>query len=186
MKAGPNHKIAKTILALLSEHAPETITPALIARKSGLTATQIARYFVHTDDMLDLVVTHIDAQTQKNTGKPDKSLPSADLLFDYLMARFDAMGPAKQAHDALATYARKKPEAAHRLCLALSESMKQALAHAGIRKHSGLHVYALLAIYTYTFTRWTTDMSADLSPTMARLDTSLKKLGKYLPFTTTK
>jgi hypothetical protein len=101
-----------------------------------------------------------------------------DRLFDLLMRRFDTLQPHREGVLALRTYLPRQPGLA--LCLGAAHMVSMAfmLEGAGIPA-SGLRGRArtkgLVAVWLATARAWERDESADLSGTMAALDTALDR-----------
>jgi hypothetical protein len=101
-----------------------------------------------------------------------------DRLFDLLMRRIDALQAHRAGVLALLRAVPGKPPTALLLALATRRSMRWMLEATGITTRGlrgELRVKGLLAVWLWTLRAWRGDESEDLAPTMAALDTALRR-----------
>lgn len=105
-----------------------------------------------------------------------------DRLFDILMRRFDALKPHRAALDQICRAGRRDPMMALVLGPSLMRSMAAMLEAAGISGRGlpgAVRQNALLAIYAAVSRVFDKDELADLSKTMAALDSRLKTAERW-------
>ena len=101
-----------------------------------------------------------------------------DKLFDLLMSRFEAMQAQRDGMRALLRAVPFDPPLAALLACATKRSMRWMLHAAGVPAtglRGSLEVRGLLAVWLWVTRAWEKDDSADLSGTMAALDTALAR-----------
>lgn len=104
--------------------------------------------------------------------------PVRDRLFDLLMRRFDALQAHRAGVLALMRSLPGDPPTALLLALATRRSMRWMLEAADVSTHGvrgELRVRGLCGLWLWTVRTWERDESADLSTTMAALDTALQR-----------
>jgi ubiquinone biosynthesis protein COQ9 len=101
-----------------------------------------------------------------------------DRLFDLLMRRIDALQTHRAGVLALLRALPSEPPMALLLACATRRSMRWMLEAAGVSAHGvrgELRVKGLVLVWLWTMRTWQSDESADLSATMAALDTALAR-----------
>ena len=104
--------------------------------------------------------------------------PVRDRLFDLLMRRFDALQAQRAGVLALMRALPLEPPLAFVLACATRRSMRWMLQATGITAtglRGELEVKGLVAVWLWVLRAWERDDSADLSGTMAALDTALER-----------
>ncbi len=104
--------------------------------------------------------------------------PVRDRLFDLLMRRFDALQAQRAGVLALLRTLPADPPTALLLALATRRSMRWMLEAADVNTRGvrgELRVRGLMGVWLWTVRTWERDDSADLSTTMAALDTALQR-----------
>jgi ubiquinone biosynthesis protein COQ9 len=104
--------------------------------------------------------------------------PVRDRLFDLLMRRIDAFQTHRAGVLALLRGLPAEPPTALLLALATRRSMRWVLEAAGVSAsgiRGELRVKGLVAVWLWTMRAWQADETADLSATMAALDTALRR-----------
>jgi AcrR family transcriptional regulator len=105
--------------------------------------------------------------------------PARDRLFDLVMSRFDAMKPHRSGLRALLRHLPGDPPLALLLGCATRRSMRWMLQAAGISTaglRGGLRVRGMVAVWLWSLRAFEGDASEDLAPTMAALDTALRRV----------
>jgi len=111
-------------------------------------------------------------------AEPSPEGSERDQLFDLLMRRIDVFQAHRRGVLALLRALPAEPATAALLACATRCSMGWMLNAAGIESsglRGALRVRGLCAIWLWTMRAWQTDSSADLSATMAALDTALTR-----------
>jgi hypothetical protein len=106
--------------------------------------------------------------------------PVRDRLFDLLMSRFDAMKPHREGLRALLRHLPRDPPTALALGCATRRSMRWMLQTAGCSTaglRGELRVRGLVAVWLWASRAFERDATEDLAPTMAALDTALRRAG---------
>jgi AcrR family transcriptional regulator len=105
--------------------------------------------------------------------------PSRDRLFDLLMGRFDAMKPHRAGLRALLRHLPGDPALIVALSCATRRSMRWMLQASGISTvglRGELRVRGLVAVWLWALRAFERDATDDLAPTMAALDTALRRV----------
>ncbi len=101
-----------------------------------------------------------------------------DRLFDLLMRRFDALQANRQGVLAILHALPRAPETALFLACETRNSMRWMLQAAGVTAdglRGALRIRGLMVVWLYALRAWERDDSADLSTTMAAVDTGLQR-----------
>jgi AcrR family transcriptional regulator len=102
-----------------------------------------------------------------------------DRLFDLLMGRFDAMKPHREGLRALLRSLPGDPSTALALGCDTQRSMRWMLQAAGVSTaglRGRLRVRGLVAVWIWSMRAFARDETDDLAPTMAALDTALRRV----------
>ncbi|MSP30131.1 MAG: TetR family transcriptional regulator [Acetobacteraceae bacterium] len=113
---------------------------------------------------------------QAGLADPSPEGSSRDKLFDVLMRRIDIFQAHRDGVLALLRALPTEPATAASLACATQNSMGLMLGAAGIATtglRGALRVRGITLVWLWTLRAWQTDTSADLSATMAALDTAL-------------
>lgn len=101
-----------------------------------------------------------------------------DRLFDLLMRRFDALQANRLGVLAILRALPRTPETALLLACETRNSMRWMLQTAGVTTdglRGALRIRGLMVVWLYAMRAWERDESADLSTTMAAVDTALQR-----------
>ena len=177
----PRH-IIDTALSLAGEKGWRATTMADIAARAGITLAEIYRVFPAKSDILKGFTRQIDEMVLAVGPDEDESDSARDRLFDVIMRRFDALTPYRSGLESIFREMRSDPVTASVHSCSLRRSLAWMLEAAGIPSDgiSGiLRVKGLAVIYLMVFRVWLTDDSADLSRTMAALDSRLRQAEQF-------
>ena len=173
--------IAAAALRLLQKTAFADLSLAQLART--LKTSEAALSLNTTDDLLPLLVRHVDAAMERETISANDT--PTDALFALLMARTDALQAHREAYVNILGYARAHPASWHIFMTSLYDSMQQALQQAqldaGFPK-SAMQAAGLAAVYAWTLHAWQKDTQADLPATMRALDQGLRRAAQVAGF----
>ena len=181
-KANLPHHIIDTAIKLAGEKGWRATTMADIAARAEITLAEIYRVFPAKSDILKGFTRQIDEAVLAVGPDGDDGESPRDRLFDVMMRRFDALTPYRSGLDSISRDLRADPVAASVHSCALRRSLAWMLEAAGIPSDgiSGiLRVKGLAVIYLMVFRVWLTDDSADLSRTMAALDSRLRQAEQF-------
>jgi ubiquinone biosynthesis protein COQ9 len=145
------------------------------ARAAGLSVAEARARFPGKLSLLRRFGVMID---QAALAEAASEGPVRDRLFDLLMGRFDAMKPHREGLRALLRYLPGDPATAFALACATRRSMRWMAQAAGVST-SGLRgavrVRGLIAVWLWAVRTFERDATEDLAPTMAALDTALRR-----------
>jgi AcrR family transcriptional regulator len=181
-KADLSRRIIDTALSLAGEKGWRATTMADIAARAEITLAEIYRVFPAKSDILKGFTRQIDEAVLAVGPDEDDGESPRDRLFDVMMRRFDALTPYRSGLDSISRDLRADPVAASVHSCALRRSLAWMLEAAGIPSDgiAGiLRVKGLAVIYLMVFRVWLTDDSADLSRTMAALDSRLRQAEQF-------
>jgi AcrR family transcriptional regulator len=176
-RAKPQQKIVDALMALVSERSWDEVTLEAIAERAGVT---LAALRVSYDGRLAVLADFVRGVDETVLAGIDPTLAtesSRERLFDLLFARFEALGPHKEAIRNLVKAAQRDPVFA--LCLngITTTSMVWMLSAAGIGaqgRRGALRAQALALLYARVMRVWLRDTDPGLSATMAGLDKQLR------------
>jgi AcrR family transcriptional regulator len=153
-----------------------------IAAACGCSLSDIRKIFQGKGDILAACFDYVDGAVARRVSVSRDS-PERDRLFDVLMERFDILGEEREAVLSILRALRGDPKQAFGGVPHLGRSMAAMLDAAGISAAGPcgvIRVFGLSAVYLYALKVWTEDESADLSKTMAALDTALARAEKAM------
>ncbi|XKH36586.1 hypothetical protein ACIU1J_14390 [Azospirillum doebereinerae] len=133
-------------------------------------------------DLLAAVSRVADATVLAGDTPADPAESPRDRLFDIMMRRFDALRPFREGLRAVLRDLPGEPATALAFLCPFGRSMAWMLRGAGIdpdRRGGSAQVAALAAIQARVLRVYLDDDSADLSRTMAALDTELKRAERW-------
>jgi AcrR family transcriptional regulator len=177
----PRH-IIDTAIKLAGEKGWRSTTMADIAARGEISLAEIYRVFPARHEILKGFTRQIDEAVLSVGPEGDESETQRDRLFDVMMRRFDALTPYRSGLDSISRDLRSDPVAAAVHACALRRSLAWMLEAAGIPSDGiagMLRVKGLGVIYLMVFRVWLTDDSADLSRTMAALDSRLRQAEQF-------
>jgi len=162
-------------MAIAAERGWRAVTVAAAARMADLPLDRARQRFPGRQHVLLAIGRWADRAALANPA-PEGS--DRDKLFDLLMRRIDVFQAHRGGVLALLRALAGEPATAALLACATRRSMGWMLDAAGIESsglRGALRVRGLCAIWLWTMRAWQTDASADLSATMAALDTALTR-----------
>jgi ubiquinone biosynthesis protein COQ9 len=148
---------------------------AAAAREAGLSLAQARETFPNRGVVL-LRFGRLADQAALASATTEGSV--RDRLFDLLMSRFEALQAQRAGVLALLRALPLEPATAALLALATQRSMRWMLQAAGVPASGlpgSLQMRGLLAVWLWGLRAWQRDETADLSGTMAALDTALSR-----------
>jgi AcrR family transcriptional regulator len=182
-ESNPRDRVLDVFLGLIAERGYGNVSLSDVGEAAGLGRTELYRLY---PDKLALVagfMARIDGEVL--AGTPEAADPEEtvrDRLFDMLMRRFDALKPHRTALNAIRRAGLRDPLMALVLGPSLMRSMAAMLEAAGVPARGvpgAVRQNALAAIYAAVSRVFDKDDSADLSKTMAALDSRLKTAEKW-------
>ena len=154
-----------------------------LARESGLSLAQLRRHFPTRLDCLAACFERLDTQMLQARDTGDADDPPRERLAEQLLARIDAMEPARPAMAQLLKAVRRDPLLAMQVNRLAVRSQGWILARAGIRL-PGVAGHIVAQGLTLEFVRvleiWLNDESEDRMRTLAALDKGLRRGEKNL------
>ncbi|RZO31784.1 MAG: TetR family transcriptional regulator [Rhodospirillaceae bacterium] len=133
-------------------------------------------------DLIPALNASVDETVLKETSSIDLSDSPRDRLFEVMMARFDALGPYRQALGILAFAARSDLRLAAVTHKHLVRSMGWMLEAAGLGDGGFIGQFrqnGLMLVYVRASMAWLKDESTDLSATMKALDQALEDAERW-------
>lgn len=169
--------IGAAVFAVAATKGWSRITPAEVAFHAGLDPRDVARSHPGHEALVDEAFRMIDRQALEGRTEAEPDEPIREILFDVLMARFEALKPYKAALNRYLRGLPLHPMTGMVSALRLGRSMALTLEAAGVSA-SGLRGYArikgLAYVYLWTLRVFLKDDTEDLARTMAALDKALK------------
>jgi AcrR family transcriptional regulator len=144
---------------------------------------RVYREFGSKQAILSAFLERIDAVVLAEPPAVEADEHPRDRVFDLLMRRFDALRPHKPVLAALRRELSGDPIAALCLGARLSRSMRWMLDAADVATSGlsgALAVRLADAAYLSAMRVWQRDESPDMAPTMAALDTRLRRIERWL------
>lgn len=176
----PSHKhhdrIVDAAMALAAERGWRGLSLAEVAARAEVSLADLVDAFPSRSSILDAYGRRIDERML--AGGHETEGPVRDRLFDVLMRRFEAMAPDRRALAAILRDGGIDPLAALCGLRRFGRSMALTLEAAGLSSEglAGLaRIEALSIVALYAFRVFLDDDSADLSRTMAALDSALRR-----------
>ncbi len=177
----PRHRAVKAMLALAARDGWPAVTLQAVADEAGLSLAELHDL---VEDRLDLLTSYgrmIDRKVLESVSS-DESLSPRDRLFDLMMERFDVLNQDREAVASILRDLTLDPKSALFTLPHLGRSMGWMLEAAGIGTsgwQGGLKILGLTAVYLETLRHWKTDISEDMSVTMAALDKNLGRAEQW-------
>lgn len=170
-------------LALIGERGYEAVTLRDVAEKAGLGMAEL--YRVHPDKaaLVAAFLARVDREVlagAPTAGDPEET--ARDRLFDAMMRRYDSLKAHRAAWRAIRRAVARDPVLALRLAEPLRRSLAATLEAASLASDGLLGAVrqnGLLAIHFAVSRVFDRDDSADLSKTMAALDSRLKTAERW-------
>lgn len=183
-RASDADRIIDAALARIAADGWRRLALAAIAADAGLPILRVYRAFGSKQAILCGWLTRIDEAVLDAPPAAEADEHPRDRVFDLLMRRFDALRPHKPVLEALRRELPGDPLTGICLGTRLLRSMRWMLETAGVATgglSGALAVRLTTAAYLSTARIWLGDDSADLSRTMAALDTRLRRIERWLP-----
>jgi len=173
-------------LGLIAEKGFAAVALRDVAEAAGLGVADLYRVYPHKVALVAAFTARIDAEVLAGTPtRNDPEETARDRLFDVMMRRYDALRPHRAALGAIRRAGTRDPLLALALGPALRRSMAAMLEAASVPSDGlggALRQNGLLAIHYAVSRVFDRDETADLSKTMAALDSRLKMAERWAQF----
>jgi len=181
-----NEATLDAFLGLIAEKGFAAVTLRDVATAAGLGLADLYRLYPDKVALVGAFMARIDADVLAGTPSHDDPEETArDRLFDVMMRRYDALKPHRLALRAIRRAGTRDPLLALALGPALRRSMAVMLEAASLTSEGlsgALRQNGLLAIHYAVSRVYDRDETADLSKTMAALDSRLKMAERWSQF----
>ena len=176
-------ELLDTFLRLVAERGYGEVSPGDVGASANVDRSELYRLYPDKLAFVQSFMARVDGEVLAGTpASLDPEETVRDRLFDLLMRRFDALKPHRAALAAIRRAGRRDPMMALILGPSLMRSMAAMLEAAGVSARGlpgAVRQNALLAIYAAVSQVFDKDGSADLSKTMAALDSRLKTAERW-------
>jgi AcrR family transcriptional regulator len=173
-------------LGLIAEKGFAAVALRDVAEAAGLGMADLYRVYPDKVAMVAAFMARIDGEVLAGTpSRNDPEETARDRLFDVLMRRYDALRPHRAALGAIRRAGTRDPMLALALGPPLRRSMAAMLEAASVPSDGlggALRQNGLLAIHYAVSRIFDRDETADLSKTMAALDSRLKMAERWAQF----
>lgn len=182
-KSEAGDKALDTFLGLIAEKGFATVALRDVAQAAGMGFADFYRLHPDKISLVAAFMARIDAEVLAGTpasGDPEET--ARDRLFDVMMRRYDALKPHRAALRAIRRAATRDPLLALAMGPALRRSMSAMLEAAAVPSDGlagALRQNGLFAIHYAVSRVFDHDDTADLSKTMAALDSRLKTAERW-------
>lgn len=181
-----NEAALDAFLGMIAEKGFAAVTLRDVAAAAGLGLADLYRLYPDKVALVGVFMARIDADVLAGTPSHDDPEETArDRLFDVMMRRYDALKPHRLALRAIRRAGTRDPLLALALGPALRRSMAVMLEAASLPSEGlsgALRQNGLLAIHYAVSRVYDRDETADLSKTMAALDSRLKMAERWSQF----
>jgi AcrR family transcriptional regulator len=181
-----NDAALDAFLGMIAEKGFAAVTLRDVAAAAGLGLADLYRLYPDKVALVGAFMARIDADVLAGTPSHDDPEETArDRLFDVMMRRYDALKPHRLALRAIRRAGTRDPLLALALGPALRRSMALMLEAASLPSEGlsgALRQNGLLAIHYAVSRVYDRDETADLSKTMAALDSRLKMAERWSQF----
>jgi AcrR family transcriptional regulator len=181
--SGTREQLLDTFFRLVAERGYGDVSLGDLGAASSVGMAELYRLYPDKLALVQAFMARIDGEVLAGTPSSlDPEETVRDRLFDMLMRRFDALKPYRAALDRIRRAGRFDPMMALVLGPTLMRSMAAMLGAAGVSSRGlpgAVRQNALLAIYAAVSQVFDKDESADLSKTMAALDSQLKTAERW-------
>jgi AcrR family transcriptional regulator len=177
-KGDPRARIVDALLALAAEKRFEEISIAEIAGRAQVSFADFRDAFPSKGAILAGFARRIDRAALSGGDASLDHASKRDRLFDALMRRLDAMAPYREALREIVAWLKRDPIAALAMNASVVNSLRFALASAGIDNEGvsgAIKLQGLALAWTRIVGVWLDDSEPDLSKTMAELDRELTR-----------
>jgi len=183
----PAHDAAlDAFLGLIAEKGFAAVALRDVAEAAGLGVAELYRVYPDKVALVTAFMVRIDAEVLAGTpARLDPEETARDRLFDTMMRRYDALRPHRAALAAIRRAGTRDPVLALAMGPALRRSMAAMLEAAAVPSDGlsgALRQNGLLAIHYAVSRAFDRDETADLSKTMAALDSRLKMAERWAQF----
>ena len=176
-------RIIDATLALIPTQGWRRLSLGAIAEAAEMPILQVYRAFRSKQAILGGLYRRLDEIVLADPPPAEPDERPRDRVFDLLMRRFDALQPYKPALDVLRRELPGEPITALCAGVSLFRSMRWILEAADIPTggvRGGVAVNLAVATYISAMRVWQRDDTPDLAPTMAALDTRLRRIEAWL------
>lgn len=178
-------RLIEATMALVAERGWQATSYTDILQAAGLVYRDVYQVARDKQAVMQAFADRMDASMLREAEAFDPQTPVRELLFDLLMARFDALSDYRPALARMVEEQQRAPLDALATVLRLERSMALVLEAAG-ETSTGLvgqlRAKALTALYLRCLKAWLQDESEDLGPTMKTLDESLAQAERAADF----
>ena len=175
--------VLDAFLALVADKGYREVTLRDVAAAADTGLADLYRLYPDKAALVAGVMARADAAVLSGTPRQiDPEETARDRLFDVMMRRYDVLKPHRDAVRSIVRAARRDPLLALALAPAIRRSMAAMLEAAGLPSEGvsgAVRRNGLLAIYMPVSRVFDVDDSADLSKTMAALDSRLKTAERW-------
>jgi AcrR family transcriptional regulator len=181
-----NDTALDAFLGLIAEKAFAAVALRDVAEAAGVGMADLYRVYPDKVSLVAAFMARLD--TEVLAGTPTRNDPeetARDRLFDVMMRRYDALRPHRAALGAIRRAGTRDPMLALAMGPALRRSMAAMLEAASVPSDGlggALRQNGLLAIHYAVSRVFDRDDTADLSKTMAALDSRLKMAERWAQF----
>jgi AcrR family transcriptional regulator len=178
-----NEAAVDAFIKLIAEKGFADVALRDVAEAAGLSLAELYKVYPDKVALVAAFLAKIDAEVL--AGTPTRSDPeetARDRLFDAMMRRYDALRPYREALGAIRRAGTRDPMLALAIGPAVRRSMAAMLEAASVPSDGlsgALRQNGLLAIYYAVSRVYDRDETADLSKTMAALDSRLKMAERW-------
>ncbi|MGZ5902670.1 MAG: TetR family transcriptional regulator [Reyranella sp.] len=173
-------------LGLIAEKGYAAVALRDVAEAAGIGMADLYRVYPDKVSLVAAFMARIDAAVLAGTpSRNDPEETARDRLFDVMMRRYDALRPHRAALGAIRRAGTRDPVLALAMGPALRRSMAAMLEAASVPSDGlggALRQNGLLAIHYAVSRIFDRDETADLSKTMAALDSRLKMAERWAQF----
>lgn len=181
-----NDAALDAFLGLIAEKGFAAVALRDVAEAAGLGVAELYRVYPDKVALVTAFMARIDAEVLAGTpARLDPEETARDRLFDTMMRRYDALRPHRAALGAIRRAGTRDPMLALAMGPALRRSMAAMLEAASVPSDGisgALRQNGLLAIHYAVSRAFDRDETADLSKTMAALDSRLKMAERWAQF----
>jgi AcrR family transcriptional regulator len=178
-----NETALDAFLGLIAEKGFAAVALRDVAEAAGVGMADLYRVYPDKVALVAAFMARVDAEVLAGTpARNDPEETARDRLFDAMMRRYDALRPHRAALGAIRRAATRDPMLALALGPALRRSMAAMLEAASVPSDGlsgALRQNGLLAIHYAVSRVFDRDETADLSKTMAALDSRLKMAERW-------
>jgi AcrR family transcriptional regulator len=179
----PAEAALDAFIGLIAERGFSAVALRDVAEAAGLGFAELYRLYPDKVALVAAFMARIDAEVLAGTpGRSDPEETARDRLFDVMMRRYDALKPYRKALGEIRRAGTRDPLLALAMGPALRRSMAAMLEAAAVPSEGltgALRQNGLLAIHYAVSRVYDKDETADLSKTMAALDSRLKMAERW-------